>query len=156
MESEEWRDIPDWPYEVSNMGNVRRKETGKVLKPADINDYKCVLLYKKATRKLLKVHRLVAQAFIENVDGLPDVDHIDRNPSNNNLVNLRWASRSTNMINTKDRTRPNSFPRLIYPSGKSYFVQIKRNKEYVFYKLFKTLEEAVAARDEYLAANPDF
>ena len=43
------------------------------------------------------VHRLVAEAFIENSDNLPEVDHLDRNKENNHVDNLRWCSRMENM-----------------------------------------------------------
>lgn len=49
--------------------------------------------------KRYKVHKLVAETFLENPDNLPVIDHIDRNPSNNDVSNLRWASYKTNMLN---------------------------------------------------------
>lgn len=47
------------------------------------------------------VHRLVAEAFIENPDNLPFVDHIDSNSLNNNVSNLRWVSCSTNSLHAR-------------------------------------------------------
>lgn len=43
------------------------------------------------------VHRLVAQAFIENPDNLPEINHKDENKANNSLENLEWCSRLYNM-----------------------------------------------------------
>ncbi len=51
--------------------------------------------------KMYKVHRLVAETFIPNPDNKPLVDHIDRNPGNNNVENLRWVTHRENMYNTK-------------------------------------------------------
>lgn len=45
-------------------------------------------------KKLYYVHRLMAETFLPNPQGKPTVDHIDRNPSNNFLSNLRWATQS--------------------------------------------------------------
>ena len=48
------------------------------------------------------IHRLLAIQFIPNPDDKPFIDHIDRNPSNNSLSNLRWATHTENMNNKKD------------------------------------------------------
>ena len=57
--------------------------------------YRCV----KYKGKQMRIHRLVAETFLENPEGLPCVDHIDRNPSNNDISNLRFVSFSVNRTN---------------------------------------------------------
>ena len=59
----------------------------------------------KIKYKRYYVHRLIAETFIPNFQNKPCVDHIDRNPSNNSVENLRWATISENCYNTK-RNRP--------------------------------------------------
>lgn len=46
-----------------------------------------------------RLHRLVAEAFIPNPQGLPEIDHIDGNPSNNAASNLRWCTHRQNIRN---------------------------------------------------------
>lgn len=55
--------------------------------------------------KLYLVHRLVAETFIPNPENKPEVDHIDRNRSNNSLKNLRWVFRIVNQRNRDDHDR---------------------------------------------------
>lgn len=61
------------------------------------------ITYKRAYIGKFKimVHRLVAETFIPNPDNKPTVDHIDRNPSNNDVSNLRWADYSDQAMNTE-------------------------------------------------------
>ena len=95
--SEMWRDIPGYEglYQVSNYGNVRSMNYNKKLgnirelkqKLRD-NGYLEVHLSKDSKRKYFLVHRLVAEAFLENPDNKPQVNHIDGDKSNNHVSNL--------------------------------------------------------------------
>ena len=60
----------------------------------------CGYLRVQVTGKNYHVHRLVAEAFIPNPENKPEVDHINRNPTDNRVDNLRWSTRSENQRNT--------------------------------------------------------
>jgi hypothetical protein len=98
MFAEEWKDIYDYEnYEVSNLGNVRNKKTGRILKSYDKGGYSVVGLSNKKT-KTFQLHRLVCQAFVPNPENKPQVNHIDKNGLNNNVMNLEWNSHQENCI----------------------------------------------------------
>ena len=144
---EEWRPIVDYPeYEVSNVGNVRRN--GRVLKPiSDSCEYLVISPYVNGIKKISRIHRLVASAFIPNPDSKKEVDHINRIKTDNRVENLRWATRSENQINIPTRAEHRNIRR--EPSG-SYLVQIRRNYKHVFCKTYPTLAEAITSRDAFL------
>lgn len=90
---EEWREIADYDnYEVSNLGKVRNKKTGRILKASCKGGYVVVGLCKNCMSKTFSVHRLVAKAFIDNHENKPQVNHIDKDGTNNKLSNLEWCT----------------------------------------------------------------
>lgn len=112
-----WKDIKGYEglYQVSNLGNIKSlekecnasnqfgckfkvKKKEKILKQ-HINKfgYKRVTLYKDLKSKNYQVHRLVAEAFITNIDNLSQINHKDENKTNNNVDNLEWCSCSYNI-----------------------------------------------------------
>lgn len=93
------RDIKGWEdYTIDTDGNVFSKRKNKYLKP-NINKYGyCkIKLQKNKHTKMFSIHRLVAENFLENKDGLPQVNHKDGNKQNNNINNLEWCSAKYNM-----------------------------------------------------------
>lgn len=95
---EEWRIINDFPnYEVSNLGRVRNKKTGYLLKPLLNNDdYLYVDLYKIPQKPVHnRIHRLVADAFLGPSPDLV-VNHKDGDKHNNVLSNIEWVTAKEN------------------------------------------------------------
>lgn len=91
----------DGKYFVSNDGRVfssRNNEKKELKQFADKDGYMIVQLSKQGKRKTMRVHRLVANAFIENPNNLPIVNHKDENKSNNHYENLEWCSYRNNII----------------------------------------------------------
>lgn len=98
--SEIWKEIPYANnYEVSTLGNVRNKRTNHIVKQRIGRDgrYLVVDLYTNGKRLYKRVHRLVADTFLDNPNGFSDVNHIDGNRLNNTLANLEYCSHLSNM-----------------------------------------------------------
>lgn len=90
-------------YQVSDTGLVKTTKTGRILRPAiDARGYERVCLFKMDRDRRYKVHRLVAMAFIPNLNNLPQINHIDGNKRNNNVSNLEWVTNRDNVIHAKE------------------------------------------------------
>ena len=118
LNKEEWKDIPNYEglYQVSNYGRVKRLNSisdlksknqhtsfiatrvvqEKILKNINCKNYFRVTLCKNSNKKIMQVHRLVAQAFLDNYSDELEVNHIDENTLNNYYKNLEMCSSKYN------------------------------------------------------------
>ena len=113
-----WREVAGYEglYAVSDEGEVISlprvlsngrgmfKVGGKLLKQGTrAGKYKFVHLSKDNVQSSVSVHRLVAIAFLDNPENLPEVNHKDENPSNNHVENLEWCSKQYNIDYSKSK-----------------------------------------------------
>lgn len=102
-----WKDIDGYEgiYQVSNMGQVKSFKFGKerILKPHAVGPKKYqhyqVSLRKDGKTECMFIHGLVMNAFEKKPDDRMEIDHIDRNPRNNRLDNLRYVFHKENVDN---------------------------------------------------------
>ncbi len=140
---EEWRIINDYPnYSISSLGNVRNNTTGNLLKP-DISRYYRVVLSKNNKTKSYSIHRLIGIHFLPNWNNYPEIDHIDRDKTNNKVFNLRWIDRSGNSKNTGKRKDCSSIYKGIYFDKSSNKWRARKDKKHLGY--FETEELAYLA-----------
>lgn len=140
-----WKPIKDYEelYEVSNLGNVRsvdryvnaklngvltkRKIEGTNIKPyLHKTGYYIVKLSKNGKRKNIKIHRLVAEAFIDNPNKLKCINHKDENKLNNYVENLEWCSYkyNNNYGTKKERISQSMFKKVCQYTVDGKFIKI--------------------------------
>lgn len=118
-EAEIWKDIAGYEglYQVSNTGKVRsvdrvvshKKSGSRFCKGIELviclnpSGYPIVGLMRGNQKATARVHRLVADAFLDNPTDLPEVNHINEDKTNNNVSNLEWCDRQHNAEHSRSK-----------------------------------------------------
>jgi len=159
---EQWKPIKGYEglYEISNLGAVKSlpkewvscnnnpiKYKSKILKPTSKeNSYAKIVLSKNKKQRTFYIHRLVADAFIENVNNLMCVDHIDGNKQNNKVTNLRWCTHRENSHYSFKKKNPNKSIGISFnKNDKAWKAHICINGEHIYLGSFKKEEDALNA-----------
>jgi hypothetical protein len=169
--TEIWKDIVGFEglYQISNYGNVKsckrlvnsksgsqRLVNEKLLSLGkDKDGYLMAILCQDATKKTVKIHRLVAESFIDKVDGKNLVNHIDSQKSNNFVSNLEWVSSLENNCHSKLKLKYTSkyVGVSFHKKDKLFKVQICINGKNIYLGSSKTEEDAYKKRCDYELKN---
>lgn len=102
---EKWQDIPGYKrkYQASNFGRIRNLETGLILNPQTTKKgYKRVSLYNNKGRTSMFVHKAILITFVgDRPDNCSLIRHLDGDPSNNHISNLRYGTHKENSLDCK-------------------------------------------------------
>ena len=128
---------------------VINKNTGKCIKNTLDKGYNRISLFKNGKKKSFQLHRLIFQAHNPSIDIIgSDIDHINQNKLDNNINNLRIATRSENQCNSKVyKNNKSTGIKNIYKNKSNIFTVVITKDEKNHSKRFKTLEEAIIHRD---------
>jgi hypothetical protein len=175
-DTEIWKPIPKFPeHEVSSHGRVRHKHTGYIVPQRMVEKRSIRYSYERpyyvfticnmdGWNETIKTHRLVAELFIDNPEQWKYVQHIELDPANNRVSNLRWAKNTTSGWKGKKTSRmdmvrkfdtyysdpalrlrlANTDPKKNYsiPVPKSYFATAFKKKQYPFDYYIRTPTDA--------------
>jgi hypothetical protein len=103
IQKEVWKKLGGLEYEISNLGNMYSLLTNAEMKPfLDSRGYLQVYVYSEGNRALRRIHRLVAQNFLEEVQDCLIVNHLDCDKQNNEAINLEWTTTRGNAIHASE------------------------------------------------------
>lgn len=140
----EWRDVPGYEglYQVSDDGRVRSLQPHNYMKEKKLSStkgYMACTLSRKGRKRLVKVHRMVAEAFIPNPEGKMEVNHKNGIKADNRAENLEWV---TSQENTAHAIRIGLMKDLREVRNKAVMVLDKTNGEV---KEYRSITEAADA-----------
>ena len=132
-------------YLIYENGQVFSKKNKRFLKPRFNRGYLYVNVWKNNHGKNMPIHRLIALYFIPNPENKQYVDHLDCNPLNNSISNLRWATKGENNKNVKIRRNNTSGEKNVHWAGQrsKWCVQFSVNGKMKNFGRFNNFEEAV-------------
>ena len=143
-----WKSVDgyDGKYSISSLGKVKTNErvvsNGKGIRTIaerllvqhdNGHGYKYVCFRKNGKTKHEYVHRLVAMAFINNVDGKPEVHHKDNDSSNNCVKNLSWVTRSENVSTVNHK--------MAYKAALGTPIKATKNNEIIYFNAIRDVVE---------------
>ena len=136
-------------YTVYANGDILSKDGKGMLKPSKNKGYLQVGIWINNKRNSMLVHRLVALCYIPNPDNKPEVDHIlSKEKTNNNVSNLRWATKSEQNINRSIHCTNKSGVKGVRKNGNSWQAYLSLNGK-TMTKQYKSFDKAVAKRKEW-------
>jgi|DEB0MinimDraft_4_1074332.scaffolds.fasta_scaffold00235_2 hypothetical protein len=143
-------EIVDYPnYLIYPDGKVYSKYTKRYLRagPDKKGYYRVNVSKGKKNYKTYKIHRLIAEHYIPNPENKKEVDHINRDRSDNRIENLRWADRSENTQNVGIRKDNKSgFKNIYYSNSKKGYIYRKKIRGKKYERYFKTLRDALVCK----------
>ena len=143
-------------YTIDETGLVMNTKFNRIRKHWINKDgYLMIGLSKNGKQKKFLVHRLLGLTFIPNPNNYPEVDHIDINTSNNNLSNLRWATKKMQAENRRGYGEiKHKYISYLYKNNGKYKYYYIEKKGYFKYRLNVekyTLDDAIDLRRSLLS-----
>lgn len=130
--TEIWKEISIPGYFISNLGRLKGR-SGKIIKTYINHEGYYTICLKPNGRngkaQCVRIHRLIAEAFIPNPENKPFVNHIDGNKRNNDITNLEWCTNQENIIHAFKTGLNKALSGSINPFAKLTSAQIKYIKE---------------------------
>lgn len=100
-----WKDVVGYEglYRISDSGELFSVRRNKILSPnIGLDGYRKMVISVNNIRQTVRIHRLVAEAFLENPQNKPVVNHKDGNKLNNRVDNLEWVTVLENAIHASE------------------------------------------------------